>query len=233
MHLIVLPGIILLMLGLITLNSQVSIAKHEESNSDDKKSDSNNDQTTPTENKQTNPTTSDIIPIQSEKPTTTTMTTATCDTPECVAATNELIKEQTELEKQRMLIAQQQQEQNEISLLENQRVTDNINAAQSQDQGTSDSNSGGGSSSGSGTSDNSQTSDNEQKNIFPGSDDKNLGAESHFVVMSQDKEIGLYRIVSDETDLDTGILPQTIRLVHTFDTAQDAIQWINDYDNRN
>ena len=32
MHLIVLTGIIVLMLGLITLNSHVSIAKHEESN---------------------------------------------------------------------------------------------------------------------------------------------------------------------------------------------------------
>jgi cell division protein FtsN len=64
--------------------------------------------------------------------------------PTCVAATNELIKEQTELEKQRMLIAQQQQEQNEISL-ENQRVIDNINAAQSQD--TSSSENGGSSSS--------------------------------------------------------------------------------------
>ena len=54
-----------------------------------------------------------------------------------MAATNELIKEQTELEKQRMLIAQQQQEQNEISL-ENQRVIDNINAAQSQDTSSSE-----------------------------------------------------------------------------------------------
>jgi hypothetical protein len=60
MQLIVLTGIILLMLGLITLNSQVSIAKHEESSDSDKsKSDSNNQATAPTveptTNKEVNP----------------------------------------------------------------------------------------------------------------------------------------------------------------------------------
>jgi hypothetical protein len=139
-----------------------------------------------------------------------------------------LIKEQTELEKQRMLIAQQQQEQNEMAL-ENQRVIDNINAAQSQDTGNSD-NSGSGSS-----SDNSEKSDNDDKNIFA---DKNLGSDSHFVIMSQDDNnddgpIGLFQVVSDETALDTNILPKTIHPIKSFDTAQEAISWISQYDDRN
>jgi hypothetical protein len=65
----------------------------------------------------------------------------------------------------------------------------------------------------------------EDKNNFS---DKNLGAESHFVVMSQqDNGVGLYRIVSDETDLDTGILPQTIRLVNTFESMEEAMSWLS------
>jgi len=113
--------------------------------------------------------------------------------------------------------------------LENQRVIQNIQDQANKDTGSSGSSSGSSSSS---ESDNSETSDNDEKNIFPGNDDKNLGAESHFVVMSQDKGVGLYRIVSDETDLDNGILPQTIRLVHTFESAGEAMSWLSDYDNR-
>jgi hypothetical protein len=52
----------------------------------------------------------------------------------------------------------------------------------------------------------------------------------HFVIMPQDKGVGLYRIVSDETELDTGILPQTIRFVQTFDDSADALAWLVDYD---
>jgi hypothetical protein len=51
--------------------------------------------------------------------------------------------------------------------------------------------------------------------------------------MQQDKGVGLYRIVSDETDLDTGILPQTIRLVHSFESAGEAMSWLQDYDDNN
>jgi hypothetical protein len=231
MHLIVLTGIIVLMLGLITLNSQVSAAKHSSSSSEDKKSsDSNNDPKMGTSDKQTNPTnsqngqsdSSDTIPI-------TPAVLPQCDSsntnPTCVAATNELIKEQTELEKQRMLIAQQQQEQNEISL-ENQRVIQNL-----QDQTNKDTGSSGSSSGSSSSSESDEQSSNENENSFS---DKNLGAESHFVVMShQDKGVGLYRIVSDEKELDTGILPKTIRLVQTFESAGEAMSWLQDYDDKN
>jgi hypothetical protein len=51
--------------------------------------------------------------------------------------------------------------------------------------------------------------------------------------MQQDKGVGLHRIVSDETDLDTGILPQTIRLVHSFESAGEAMSWLQDYDDNN
>jgi hypothetical protein len=47
-----------------------------------------------------------------------------------------------------------------------------------------------------------------------------------------DKGVGLYRIVSEQTDLDTGILPQTIRLVNTFESMGEAMSWLQDYDNK-
>jgi uncharacterized lipoprotein YmbA len=110
-------SIFVLTVGVIVSNPQVSMAKYEEESKSDnndvsEKISQNNDQTTSETN-------SDVIPA--EPPTQTTIPTLQqCDSsntnPTCVAATNELIKEQTELEKQRMLIAQQQQEQNEISM---------------------------------------------------------------------------------------------------------------------
>jgi hypothetical protein len=123
-----------------------------------------------------------------------------------------------------MLIAQQQQEQNEIPL-ENQRVIDNINAAQSQDS----SDNGVSSSS---KSDNSETSDNEQKNIFADKMDKNLGADSRFILMSQDGKIDLFSIESNERELDVSVLPRLIHPIESFDSTAEALSWINDYDNR-
>jgi hypothetical protein len=51
--------------------------------------------------------------------------------------------------------------------------------------------------------------------------------------MLQLESITLFSIVSDETALDTNVLPQTIRPIHQFDTTQDAVSWIQDYDDRN
>jgi hypothetical protein len=139
-NLIVLTLFVLFLVGVFSVYPEIVFGKHEEkqkSDNNDKSENhlSNEPKTDSTGDSTTSST--DVIPI--EPPTATTTTTATCDStePECVAATNNLIKEQTELEKQRMLIAQQQQEQNEMAL-ENQRVIDNINAAQSQDTGSSD-----------------------------------------------------------------------------------------------
>jgi hypothetical protein len=126
-----------------------------------------------------------------------------------VAATNELIKEQTELEKQRMLIAQQQQEQNEISL-ENQRVIDNINAAQSQD--TSSSDNGGSSSS---STSNGEVTEEEDKH------DIQIDDKSHYAIAQIPEGFGLYKISSNKKTLSDSI--QTIRPVKIFDSAGAAI----------
>jgi hypothetical protein len=50
--------------------------------------------------------------------------------------------------------------------------------------------------------------------------------------MSQDGKIALFSVISDEKELDTGILPKTIRPVESFDTPSEALSWISEYDNR-
>jgi hypothetical protein len=224
MQLIIIASTIIIIIlcgGIWSFNSQLSLAKSNH-NEEDKKTDSNNQATTTTTDEQSIKKDSDIIPIQepavvaTRQPTTTTPVTSVCESsntnPTCVAATNELIKEQTELEKQRMLIAQQQQEQNAISL-ENQRVIDNLNQQPSQDN--------------SGSS--SSKSDNENENNFS---DKNLGSDTHFILMQQDGKIALFSVVSDETALDVNVLPKTIRPIQQFDSSSEALSWISNYDSR-
>jgi hypothetical protein len=170
------------------------------------------DPTTTEDKKQTNPTnhqnghSSDTIPI-------TPAVLPQCDSsntnPTCVAATNELIKEQTELEKQRMLIAQQQQEQNEISL-ENQCVIDNINAAKSQD--TSSSDNGGSSSS---STSNGEVTEEEDKH------DIQIDDKSHYAIAQIPEGFGLYKISSNEKTLSDSI--QTIRPMKIYDLVGEAM----------
>jgi hypothetical protein len=62
----------------------------------------------------------------------------------------------------------------------------------------------------------------------------NLGANSHFVIMQSDNgQIGLFRVLSDEQALDVNILPKLIRPVESFESSSEALQWLADYDSRN
>lgn len=91
----------------------------------------------------------------------------------------------------------------------------------------------GGQSSGTNSKSNSD-SDNElttqeDKNNFS---DKNLGSESRFIIMQQDNgQVGLFQIISEEPELSSN-LPHTIRPIENFESASQALSWINDYDNR-
>jgi hypothetical protein len=51
--------------------------------------------------------------------------------------------------------------------------------------------------------------------------------------MPEDGKISLFSIVSDEKELDVNVLPKTIHPIESFDNPADAIEWINQYDNRN
>jgi hypothetical protein len=239
------------MLGLITVNSQVSIASHEESNSEDKKSDSNNDKsdttTPPTDDNKQSTTTTDtpsvgnvVIPLQQGTTTTVTATCSDCsnhnDDRICTAETNQ---EQTVSQSpstptpQVNPIVNTNPSNNPSTTTttieqDNQKAIDNIIAA-GQNSDTSGSNSG----SSSGKSDNSETSDNEEKNIFPGSHDKNLGSESRFIIMQQDNEkVGLFQIISNEDNMSVNILPKTIRPILEYDNVAEALQHIQEIDNR-
>jgi hypothetical protein len=100
-------------------------------------------------------------------------------------------------------------------------ITDNNNDnSQSQSSGGS---------TGSSSSDEQSTS--EDKNKFS---DKNLGAETRFIIVQQDNEkVGLFQIISNEDNMSVNVLPKTIRPIEEFDSTTKALSWINDYDNRN
>jgi hypothetical protein len=239
MYLIVLTGIILLMLGLIILNSQVSIAKTEESNSSDKsKSDSNNQATTPTDDKQTNPTNDQngdstnmptignvVIPLQQGDMVTVTTCSNGSD------KTNDQICTAEQTNQQETVVQQQNKVTPHMTQPVHTGYLDNsLNTISTQDKDIKDN---GGQSSG--TNSNSY-SDNEltiqeDKNNFSG---KNLGSESRFIIMQQDNEkVGLFQIISNEDSMmSVNILPKTIRPVESFDSTAEALSWISEYDNR-
>jgi hypothetical protein len=60
----------------------------------------------------------------------------------------------------------------------------------------------------------------------------NLGADSKFILIAQDGKVDLFTIESNERELDTGLLPKLIHPIESFDTASDALTWLNGYDNR-
>jgi hypothetical protein len=236
MQLIVLTLFVLLLVGVFSIYPGIVFAKH--SSSEDNKKDSTSETQTnePTKIDTTTTTTtednkqSDVIPVVPiTAPISTIAASQTCSDGSdktndkiCVSAANQ---EQTTSQPQSKPIPQSNPIVNtEISEnpISTSTIQQNDNLNDNSEQNPS-------SGSTSGSSDNEQSS---SQNNFSGNEDKNLGVESHFVVMQQDREIGLYRIVSDETDLDTHILPQTIRLVHSFDTAGEAMSWLSAYDNR-
>jgi hypothetical protein len=90
--------------------------------------------------------------------------------------------------------------------LENQRVIDNINAAQSQDTRSSDNNGG---SSDSGSSSSSNDESNEDQKLFS---DKNneLGSESRFILVAQDERIAMFEVIEGNEALDAD-LPHKIK----------------------
>jgi hypothetical protein len=51
-------------------------------------------------------------------------------------------------------------------------------------------------------------------------------------LIQQDGKIGLFSIVSDEKELDVNILPKTIRPISEYDNVAEALQHIQEIDNR-
>jgi hypothetical protein len=228
-HVIVLTLFILFLVGIFSVYPEIIFAKHEEEQKSDsdsgKQSVPNNDQTTPTDdNKQ-----SDVIPIEPTTPIPTIAASQTCSNGS--DKTNDKICVESAANQEQAVSQPQNTPTPQSNPIVNTNPSNNPSTTTpttTKNNNVDNQQDSSGGSTGSSSSDEQST--DEDKKLFS---DKNLGSESHFVVMSQDKGVGLYRIVSDETDLDTGILPQTIRLVHTFESAGEAMSWLSDYDDNN
>jgi hypothetical protein len=234
-HLLTISIFVVLLLGFIPFNQSIVASKHEEK----QKSDSNNDKsdttTPPTDdNKQS---TTNQIPLTGIPPTIPIPTIAASQTcSDGSDKTNDKICVESAANQEQAVSQPPVQPTPQSNPIPNTNPSSNPSTTtptNTEDKNVDNQQDSSGGSTSSSSSD-EQSTDEEKNNFFTGKNHNDgIDDSSRYILVQQDGKIALFSVISDEKELDTGVLPQTIRAVHEFDNMQEALSWLSEIDDNN